>query len=248
MTDFLAAAVGCAEFMWRELRDSDGGLLRTWKDGKAKIGAYLEDYAYVVEAMLVLYESTFEERWFEAARETADAMIERFADTERGGFFTTAAGAEDLITRRKDIDDHPIPSGSSAAANGLLRLAALTGDHEYARHAESVFALFGRVADRHPHAVAHLLRAIDFHLANVREIALVGDDVSELAAAVRGELRPHVVLAGGPPGSEVPELMRDRFEVDGKPAAYVCEGFTCRAPVTDPADLSAALASARKTA
>ena len=240
--DFAAAARTAAEFLWEELRDSSGRLLRTWKDGEAKLLGYLEDHAYVTEAMLALYESTFEERWFVAARDTADAMIERFADPERGGFFTTAKDAEELIVRRKDIDDHPIPSGSSSAAVGLLRLAALTGEHSYAEHAHSVFGLIGRVAERHPQAVAHLLRAIDFDIAPVKEVALVGSDHDELAAVVRSELRPHVVLAGGQEGVKEPPLMAERTEVDGLPAAYVCEGFACRTPVTDPAELAAQLA------
>ena len=240
--DFTAAAQTGAEFLWEKLRDKQGRLLRTWKDGEAKILAYLEDYAYVTEALLVLYESTFEERWFVAARETADAMIERFADPDRGGFFTTAKDAEELIVRRKDIDDHPIPSGSSSAALGLLRMAALTGEHSYAEHAHSVFGLIGRVAKSHPQAVAHLLRAVDFDLAQVKEVALVGSDRDELAAVVRSELRPHVVLAGGQEGVKEPPLMAERTEVDGLAAAYVCEGFACRTPVTDTAELSAQLA------
>ena len=239
--DFVAAARTAAGFLWESLRDENGRLLRTWKDGEGKILGYLEDHAYVLEAFLVLYESTFEERWFTAARETADAMIERFADPDRGGFFTTAADGEELIVRRKDIDDHPIPSGSSSAAYGLLRLAALTGEHAYAGHAHSVFRLIGRVAERHPQAVAHLLRAIDFDLAQVQEVALVGGDLDELAAVVRSELRPHVVLAGGPEGADEPPLMAERHQVDGRPAAYVCEGFACRAPVTDPGELASLL-------
>ncbi len=239
--DFTEAARKAAAFIEENLRDSYGRLLRTWKDGEAKLLGYLEDYAYVIEAFLVLYESTFEEQWFEVARETADAMIARFADAERGGFFTTASDAEELIVRRKDIDDHPIPSGSSSAAYGLARLAALTGEPSYAEHARSVFALHGRVAERHPQAVAHLLRAIDFDLAATREVALVGDDLSELARVVRSELRPHVVVAGGPEGTESPPLMADRGTLNGRPAAYVCESFTCQAPTADPNALAAAL-------
>ena len=240
--DFLDAARGAAAFLWESLRDPDGRLLRTWKDSEAKLLGYLEDHAYVTEALLVLYESTFEVRWFQAARETADAMIERFADPERGGFFTTANDGEELIVRRKDIDDHPIPSGSSSAAYGLLRLAALTGEHRYAEHAHSVFGLYSRVAGRHPQAVAHLLRAVDFDLAQVKEIALVGDELAGLASVVRSELRPHVVLAGGPEGTIEPPLMAERTQRDGRPAAYVCERFACRAPVAEPAELASLLA------
>ena len=131
--DFLDAARTAADFVWTRMRDDEGRLLRTWKDGEAKLNAYLEDHAFLLEALLTLYEATFEVRWFDAARETADAMIERFADPEHGGFFTTSNDHEELIARRKDVDDHPIPSGNSSAAYGLLRLAKLTGEHRYDR-------------------------------------------------------------------------------------------------------------------
>jgi uncharacterized protein YyaL (SSP411 family) len=243
--DYLDAARRCAEFVWTELRSDDGRLQRSWKDGEARLSAYLEDYSYLVEALLTLYESSFEVRWFDAARETAELMIELFADPERGGFFTTAHDHEPLLTRRKDVDDHPIPSGNSAAAYGLLRLAALTGEREYERRAVEVFRLLHRATARHPHALAHLLRAMDFHFASVKEVAVVGppgsDGLGELASVVRARFRPYVVLAGGPEGTERPELMRERTAVDGRPAAYVCENFACRRPVTEPGELAAAL-------
>ena len=246
--DYLAAARECAAFLWEQMRDGKGHLLRTWKDDEAKLNAYLEDHAFLLEALLTLYESSFEQRWFDAARETADRMIARFADPERGGFFTTADDHEELILRRKDLDDHPIPSGNSSAALGLLRLEALTGEAAYGNHARSVFALYARVAARHANAVAHLLRAIDFDKAPVREVALVAPAhdgglaaLDKLAAIVRAELRPHVVVAGGVEGADAPELMAERHAIEGAAAAYVCEGFACRAPVTDPAALAAAL-------
>ena len=110
------------------MRDADGRLLRTFNDGQAKLNAYLEDHAFLLEALLALYEATFEERWFAEARALADTMIERFADRDNGGFFTTSDDHEQLVARRKDLEDNPIPSGGSSAALGLLRLAALTGD------------------------------------------------------------------------------------------------------------------------
>ncbi|HEX3262976.1 MAG TPA: thioredoxin domain-containing protein [Solirubrobacterales bacterium] len=243
--DYLDAAVTCAEFIWRDLRDERGRLLRTYKDGRAHLAAYLEDYAYVVDALLSLYEATFDVRWFDRARETADLMIELFADDERGGFFTTAHDHEELVVRRKDLDDHPIPSGNSAAAFCLLRLAALTGEREYERRAVGVFRLLQQAAARHPQALAHLLCAMDFYFASVKEVALVapaaGDGLGELAAVVRAKFRPHVVLAGGSEGTERPELLRDRDPVDGQAAAYVCEHFACRRPVTEPGALAASL-------
>ena len=147
------------------MRDADGSLLRTWKDGRAHLNAYLEDHAFLLEALLTLYEATFEPVWFERARTLADVMIASFGDPERGGFFTTSVDHESLIARRKEIGDHPIPSGNSSVALGLLRLAALTGERSYEEQAEGVLRLFADSALRHPESLAHLLRAIDFHLA-----------------------------------------------------------------------------------
>jgi uncharacterized protein YyaL (SSP411 family) len=239
--DYLAAATECAEFVLGSLRDGDGRLLRTYKDGDARLNAYLEDHAFLLEALLTLYEAGFEQRWFEAARELADTIMARFGDPERGGFFSTSADHEELIVRRKEIGDHPIPSGNSAAAMGLLRLAALTGERDYERQAEGVFALFAKPATQHPEGFAHLLRALDFHLAPTKEVALVGDDLAELAATVRSAFRPHLVLAGGPKGTTDPPLLHDRPVVGDQPTAYVCEHFTCQAPVTKPEDLAVLL-------
>ncbi len=247
--DYLDAASACARFVMESMRDSNGHLLRTWKEGEARLNAYLEDHAFLVEGLLRLYEATLEVRWFDAAREIADQMIERFADDERGGFFTTSNDHEELIARRKDVGDHPIPSGNSSAGYGLLRLAALTGAGGYEERATGTMRLFAPAAARHPDAFGHLLQAIDFHLSPVREVALVAPGngaagsahLAELAQVVRSAHRPHVVLAGGPEGSERPELLRERPAVEGKPAAYVCRHFTCQAPVTEPSELAAQL-------
>jgi uncharacterized protein len=233
--DYLKAARSCAEFVLGELRDSQGRLLRSWKDGQAKLNAYLEDNAFLLEALVTLYESSFEPRWFEAARELAETMIERFGDEENGGFFETSSDHEQLVARRKDLEDHPIPSGNSSAAYGLLRLAALTSEHDYERRAVSVLRLLHGLAAKHPQAFGHLLQAMDFHLSPTREVALVGEDLSELERVVRSEFRPHLVLAGGDRNG-VP-LLEGREPVDGRPAAYVCERFACKAPVTEPGEL-----------
>src|SRR5262249_49123639 len=146
---YLEAATACAEFVERELRDASGRLLRTYNDGLAKIDAYLEDHGLLLEALIALFEASCEERWFQSATALADHMIARFADPERGGFFSTASDGEALIARRKDIEDSPIPSGSSSAALGLLRLSQLTGSEEYERHALSAMALVAEIAPRH---------------------------------------------------------------------------------------------------
>ncbi len=230
--DYLDAARACADFVLGSLCDAGGRLLRTYKDGDARLNAYLEDHAFLLEALLTLYEASFESRWFERAGELAEAMIARFGDPDRGGFFSTSADHEKLIARRKEIGDHPIPAGNSAAALGLLRLAALTGDDRYATEARRVLHLFAKPATEHPETFAHLLRALDFQLSPTKEVALVGDDVTDLAAMVRKSFRPHLVLAAGPEGTDRPPLLQHRTEVDGHPAAYVCEHFSCRNPVT----------------
>jgi uncharacterized protein len=233
--DYIEAAVGCAEFLLGSVRDGEGRLLRTWKDKQAKLNAYLEDHAFLVEALITLYEATFDPRWFAEARALADTMIERFADEENGGFFETSSDHEQLLSRRKDLEDHPIPSGNSSAAYGLLRLAALTGEAGYEDRAVGVLRLLHELAVTHPQAFGHLLQALDFHLAPVQEVALVGEDTGALARVVRGRFRPHLVLAGG--AADGVPLLQDRPPVDGRPAAYVCERFACQAPVTEPEDL-----------
>jgi uncharacterized protein len=239
--DYLDAARTCADFVLNSSRDAEGRLLRTYKDGEGRLNAYLEDHAFMVEALLTLYESTFEPRWFEQAQCLADTMIARFGDPERGGFYSTSDDHEALIARRKEIGDHPIPSGNSSAAMGLLRLAALTGDRSYEGQALGVLRLFAKAAPRQPDAFAHLLRAFDFQLAPTKEVALIGDDLDQLAATVRSSCRAHLVLAGGPEGTNTPPLLEGRTAVEGRPTAYVCEHFTCQAPVTDADALTALL-------
>ena len=231
--DYLQAAGDCASFVLDQLRDADGGLLRTWKDGSASIPAYLEDHAYLLQALLVLYEASFDERWYVEAVAIADTMIERFGDPEHGGFFTTAAEVPHLVGRRKDLDDTPIASGNSAAALGLLRLARLSGEPTYERWATGVLALHAQIAVRHPTAFGQLLQALDLHLATPIEVAIVG--AGPLTGALRTRYRPHAVLAGTDndttDGTAVP-LLRERTTVGGLQAAYVCERFACQLPVT----------------
>ncbi len=242
--DYIAASAACADFVLAEMvkRPEEGPLclMRTWKDGEAKLNGYLEDYAFLVEALVSLYEATFDARWLQAAREVADAMGERFWDPAGGGFFSTASDHEELITRRKEIDDNPIPSGNSAAVLGLLRLYALTAEPRYREQADRTLALLGQLAVRHPQSFGYALLGLDWQLGAAREVALAGDD-GTLAEVVRGAYRPRLVLAGGDPDG-VP-LLAGREAVDGRPSAYVCENFTCARPVGEPAALEALLAT-----
>ena len=242
-TDYVEAARAAAEFVVSQMRGADGGLLRTFKDGEAKIEAYLEDHAFLLQALLALYEATFDPRWFREARALADTIIERFSDPEHGGFFTTTADRPLGFARRKDLEDSPIPSGNSAAVLGLLRLGRMTGDPRYATAAQRGLELLAPLAERHPLAFGHALQGLDFALSPVREVAIAGDGpaAAALATVVRSAFAPRVVLAGGPP--EGVALLDGRSAVGGAPVAYVCEHFSCQAPVSTPQALAAALMS-----
>jgi uncharacterized protein YyaL (SSP411 family) len=205
-------------------------------DGRPGPAGYLEDHAYCAAAFTTLYEYTGDERWFVRARELAEIAIEHFEDAELGGFFSTADDHEALIVRRKDIEDNPIPSGNSAIALALLRLAALTGEQRYRESAMRCLKQVQRITGRLPLGFGHALSAIDFYLGPVREVALVGpeDQRGVLLTAVLSTYRPRTVLASreSSEGSAV-GLLEARAAIDGRAAAFVCEGFVCGLPVTD---------------
>ena len=226
------------------MRDGDGRLLRTFNHGQARLTAYLEDHAFLLEALLTLYESSFDERFFSWARPLADEILARFADPERGGFFVTAADGEPLIVRRKDLEDHPMPSGSSSAALGLLRLAALSGESAYEEAALGAIALAARDRAALPRGVrAPAVRDRSAH----RRRARGGDRRA-------GELgRCSTVRARAPPPPHRARLRRAHRwrravrccararRSTAAPRAYVCEHFACQAPVSDPQALRALL-------
>lgn len=245
---FLAAATAAAEVVLTKLRNSEGRLLRSLTAGEARLNAYLEDHAFLLEALITLHEATFEERWFSAAETLAGQMLERFGDAEGGGFFTTAEDHEALIVRRKDLGDHPIPSGNSSAALGLLRLSALTGEQRYREAALATIKLYSRTAAQHPDSFGHLLQAMTQAIEGGRELAIIapesgdpspqGPDLGPLVAESWRRLRPGLVRSGGAAGSTQPPLLRDRTATNGRPAAYLCRNFSCRLPVSDPEELA----------
>lgn len=237
---YVQAAVAAAEFVETHMRCADGSLLRSWLDGRDGPQGFLEDHAYVVGAWLSLFEATGDDRWFVLARQTADQMIERFGDPQ-GGFFTTSSDAEKLLVRRKDLDDNPIPSGNSAAALGLLRLAALTGERSYRDSAAKTLSMLQPLAAKYPTGFANALQGIAFYLAPTREVALVGDDVQALLAVVDECYRPNLVVATTATASVEVPLLLQRTAADGRPTAYVCSGFSCQAPVSDADALRALL-------
>ena len=218
-----------------ELLDADP-LWRTMRDGREKRPAYLDDYANVAHGFLELHVATGELRWLFAGRRVALQAIELFADDERGGFFLTPAGGEELVARRKELDDNPTPSGNSMLAYVLLRLARIWGDDELERRAVGVLRLVRDVMPRAPSAFGWALCALDFYLSPPREIAIVGPAESEVARAALRGFDPNAAIAFGP-AEDVP-LLAGKGLVEGKAAVYLCERFACQAPATDPGALA----------
>ncbi len=248
--DYLDIATRNANFLLTHLRRG-GRLLRTYKDNEGKLNGYLEDYAYVIDALLALYEASFDLRWFEEARELTGTMIEQFWDTEAGGFFFTSADHEALITRTKDFYDNATPSGNSVAASALLRLTLLTGEDRYRRMAEMILRLMKPAMMRAPSAFGYLLSALDLSLGSPYEIAVIGapeaKDTRAMIKTIFSRYLPNKVVANAPEAdskaSHTIKLLEGRGKVDAAATVYVCRAFYCEAPVTVPAELAEALSA-----
>ena len=239
--DYRQAATDCAEFLLRELV-ADGRLLRTYKDGKAHLNGYLEDYAYLADGLLYLYEATFDDRWLNEAQRLADGMIDLFWEQAENGFYDTGRDHEHLVVRPRDVFDNATPCGSSVAVDMLLRLSVFTGDGEYSRRASSALRAMRQYLIRAPNGMGHWLCALDFYLSTPKEIAIVGDvedpATKALLRTVHGDCLPNKVLAGVSPGAAQVSpastpLLEGRSLVDGRPTAYVCQNYVCQLPVTD---------------
>ena len=235
--DWLADARTAAEFLLANLRGDDGRWLRAWQGGKqGRHLAFAADYAALVDAFTRLAEATGEARWVAEARSVADGLLELFWDDKAGGLFTNGSDAEALITRSKDLVDGAVPSANGHAVEALLRLGALVGEGYYTQRAEDILGLLAGMIGQHPTAFSRALCAVDMVAAGITEVAVVGDR-PELVRAVQGGYLPNAVLAWGEPYPS--PLFEDRR--DG--LAYVCRNYACQAPVSEPADLLAQLAS-----
>ena len=255
-SDYVEAARVCAAFLRRELVRA-AQLQHTWKEGHgASVPAFLEDVAYLAQALLVLYEADHEPDWFAWARRLASEADARYADDDTGTYFSTAEDADPLVTRPKDLWDNATPSGSSVMADVHLRLAALTGNAEHADKAERIIAAFATRATQAPTGFGELLRAAERLASGAQEVAIVGDvdagDTRALVGVYREAWRPGSVLAvgdaAGEPGADAPgtkshpvPLLHGRPRDDGRATAYVCRNFACERPVTAPQDLRALL-------
>jgi uncharacterized protein YyaL (SSP411 family) len=239
--DYRRAAERAARFLLDRMSLPDGRLYRTTFAGAApKLNAYLEDYAYFIDALITLYEATFDTTWLREARRLTDVMIAQFWDDREGGFFYTAREHEELLTRSKEQHDNATPAGNSVAALALLRLAELTGQQAYRQKAEQTLQLFRGVMAELPTAAGQMLIALDFYLGPVQEIVVVGDqqsaDFQQALRLLRQRFQPHQVLAARgvdePDGdtAQLLPLLKDR-PARGDVTTYVCSNFACAAPV-----------------
>ena len=239
--DYLEAARQNASFLLSSLY-TPGRLLRSWRAGQARHNAYLEDYAALILGLLELYQSDPDPRWFRAAKDLAEEMVDHFRHPQ-AGFYDTRDDHEDLLVRPKDIQDNATPSGNSLAALALLKLAAYTGRSDWRDLSEEMLRSVSTVAVRYPTAFAQWLTALDFALGPVQEIAILGDPgelrTRALVDAFWSAYRPRCVgaVSAFPASPEAPSLLAGRPLVAGQPTAYVCQNFTCNRPVITPDEL-----------
>ena len=240
--DYQLAAVGAAELLLTRAR-REGRLLRSYKDGEARLSAYLEDYAFVIDGLISLHEATFDPRWLEEAIGLANVVVELFSDEQEAGFYFTSREHEPLIHRPRERYDGAVPSGSSVAAGAFLRLWKLTTQERWSVQARSVLESMAASMAHHPQAFSNFLCALDFYLAPVREITIIGDPydaaTQALLAEVTGRYLPNSVVACGL-NSSLP-LLRGKTRIGGQPTAYVCRNNVCETPVTEPRALGRAL-------
>ena len=243
--DYREVARSSGEFLLDNLVDESGRVLRTYKDGQAKLYGYLEDYAFLIDGLLLLHEATFSERWLEAALKLGRSMVDLFWDDASQQFYDTGSDHEELVIRPRDLTDNAAPAGSSMAVSVLLRLAILTGDSAYNSKAATSLRSANAVMQRFPTAAGHWLGALDFYLSKVKEVVIVGEPDSqatgELVREVYRNYLPNRMFVGvgedRDSGSDLP-LLHERRQVDGRPTAYVCENYVCQLPVSEPAELA----------
>jgi uncharacterized protein YyaL (SSP411 family) len=241
--DLVEAARAAAGFVLDRMRGNNGRLLHAYKDGRASVLGMLEDYAYLADGLFALWEATFEPRWIDAAEQLVRQMVGLFWDEKGGGFFTTGIDHEALLVRQKELVESVTPSPNGVAALVLQKMAIITGDEAQADRARQVLRLARTLMERAPQAAPSFLAALDFHLGRPKEVVIVaGADPAEgdpepLLRTVWDRFLPNRVLAGAPPGIPSP-LLEGKVARGGVATAFVCEGYACRAPTTDPKELA----------
>ena len=243
----LDAARETVEFIFKKLFRDDF-LLHSYKDGQAKLLGFLDDYAFLGVGLLDLYEVVFERSYLDRTIQLTDIMLREFWDERDGGFFFTGKSHEQLISRAKPIFDASIPSGNAMATQLLVRLHHFTGKEYYRASAEKILRSYYDAMESQPFGFAHMLCALDLYLEGAKEIVIIGNPaeagVRELLGEINSIYLPNKIIQTVRPGtplSEISPLLQGKTAVDGQPTAYVCENFTCSAPVTSAAELRALL-------
>jgi uncharacterized protein YyaL (SSP411 family) len=246
---YAEAARRAAEFVLARMYDPETGiLLRRYREGDAAIPGFLDDYALFAQSLLDLYEAQFDRKHLELAIRITEKQSELFEDQANGGFFSSAEGDRSLVLRVKEDYDGAEPSGNSVAALNLLRFAQITGRAEFRESAERLFAAFGSRLSVAPMAIPQLLVAYDFLLSEPRQIVIAGGrgaaDTQALIETVHTRFVPNriILLADSEdgraePAAGAPELVA-MTKVNGRAAAYVCQNYTCKLPVTEPSQLA----------
>ena len=241
--NYLAAARRAMEFFQTRMRTEDGGLLHRYRDGEPAISAFGDDYAFIIRALIELYETTFEPEYLQHAQELNTIFLAHFWDESRGGFFTSADTAEILLVRKKEIYDGAIPSCNSVAFENLLRLSRLTGEGSGEQRASDLLRSFAATVHQSPAAHAWFLCALDSAAGPVQDVVIVGKrDADDTLAMIQGLSKyylPGVLTVYKPQGEDnllltsIAPFIRDLDAVGGKATAYICTGHTCAVPVTN---------------
>jgi len=239
---YASAAKRAIEFALNNMLTSDGRLLHRFRDGQAALPAYIDDYAFLIYGMLELYEASFDSRYLEGALALNGDLIDHFWDDE-GGFYFTADDSESLLIRQKEIYDGAIPSGNSVAMLNLLRLARITGNHDFEEKAATIGRAFAANVRQSPFAYTQLMVALDFAIGPCYEVIIVGDpqsdDTREMLDAIRRRFIPNKVVMLRQIEQESPEIehiapfTKNLTSIDGKATAYVCLNYECKRPTTD---------------
>jgi uncharacterized protein YyaL (SSP411 family) len=253
--EYVIVADDVASFILSRMCREDGRLLHSWRNGHAKLDAYLDDYAALANGLVSLYEANFQERWIEEAVRLMEIVLDKFSDPTDGGFFYTASDHEQLITRTKELTDSSIPSGNALAASALLRLGRLLGRSDFLDAAERTLAVAVPIMQRAPMAAGQMLLALDRFLGPANEFVLVGDlarDATKRAiAAVHRCYLPRTVIAARETHSADPTAAQSQFLNDifagkespkGQPVLYVCQNFNCQVPAVGLAAIESQLA------
>jgi len=242
---YTKAAAEAADFVLTKMTDANRRLLRSYRNGRAHTPAYLDDHAFMIEAALNLYETTFDSKWLDAAERLNDDVMKHFHDPSDGAFFFTADDAETVLVRMKNATDSAVPGGSSVQAMNLLRLAVLLDRKQLWEAAERLLTFYGEKATSMPFSSERLLAAADFLQRRPKEVAVVCKQATvaegnRMVDAASREYVPNLTIAlcieDAPDAAKIRArlaLLKDKPTVDGKATAYVCENYVCQAPTTD---------------